>query len=432
MAASLAPGVRPREVWAWAMYDFANSGYTTVVVTAVFNAYFVAEIAGNAPWATFVWTAALAVSNVLVMASAPVLGAYADARAAKKTLLVITTAGCVLFTAALALTGRGDVALAFVLVALSGYFFGSGESLIAAFLPELGRESALGRISGWGWSLGYIGGLVSLGASLVYVNVAQARGAVATEFVPGTMLITAAIFALASLPTFLILRERAVPAAGASGAVAATAFSRLMQTLRQARRYTDFGRFLVCLVFYQAGIQAVVALAAIYAQQAMGFTTRDTLVLVLVVNVTAALGAFLFGQVQDRIGHVATIVVTLIGWLLTVAIAWAARDAGLFWVAANLAGFCLGSSQSAGRALVGYLSPPTRAAEFFGLWSLAVKLASILGPVTYGAVTWISGGDHRTAILVTGSYFLIGMAIVAGVDTNRGRRAALATNNESQ
>lgn len=432
MAASLAPGVRPREVWAWAMYDFANSGYTTVVVTAVFNAYFVAEIAGNAPWATFVWTAALAVSNVLVMASAPVLGAYADARAAKKTLLVITTAGCVLFTATLALTGRGDVALAFVLVALSSYFFGSGESLIAAFLPELAREHALGRISGWGWSLGYIGGLVSLGASLVYVNAAQARGALATEFVPGTMLITAAIFALASLPTFLILRERAVPAAGASGAVAATAFSRLMQTLRHARRYTDFGRFLVCLVFYQAGIQAVVALAAIYAQQAMGFTTRDTLVLVLVVNVTAALGAFLFGQVQDRIGHVATIVVTLIGWLLTVAIAWAAQDAALFWVAANLAGLCLGSSQSAGRALVGYLSPPTRAAEFFGLWSLAVKLASILGPVTYGAVTWISGGDHRTAILVTGSYFLIGMAIVAGVDTNRGRRAALATNNESQ
>lgn len=409
------------------MYDFANSGYTTVVVTAVFNAYFVAEVAGNAPWATFLWTAALAVSNLLVMVSAPALGAYADARAAKKPLLAVSTAGCVLFTAALALTDRGDIALAFMLVALSSFFFGSGENLIAAFLPELAREDALGRLSGWGWSLGYIGGLMSLGVSLAYVSAAQARGVPATGFVPGTMLITAAIFALASLPTFLFLRERAVPAMAGSGAGVTTAFTRLLETLRHARRYADFRRFLICLVFYQAGIQAVVALAAIYAQQAMAFTTRDTLILILVVNVTAAVGAFFFGQVQDRIGHVRTIILTLIGWLLTVVLAWAAQGPALFWVAANMAGLCLGSSQSAGRALVGYLSPPARIAEFFGLWGLAVKLSSILGPVTYGAVTWISGGDHRTAILVTGSYFGIGIAIVAGVDTARGRRAALAT-----
>jgi len=407
------------------MYDFANSGYTTVVITAVFNAYFVAEVAGNAPWATFVWTAALAVSNLLVMASAPALGAYADAQAAKKALLALTTVGCVLFTATLALIDRGDIALAFLLVVLSSFFFGSGESLIAAFLPELAHEDALGRISGWGWSLGYVGGLVSLGASLAYVSAAQARGASATEFVPDTMLITAVIFALASLPTFLFLRERAVPAADSRAGVVTTALARLMQTLRHARRYADFRRFLVCLVFYQAGIQAVVALAAIYAQQAMSFSTRDTLLLVFVVNVTAALGAFFFGQVQDRIGHVRTIIVTLIGWLITVVLAWAAQGPVLFWIAANMAGVCLGSSQSAGRALVGYLSPPARRAEFFGLWGLAVKLSSILGPVTYGVITWISGGDHRLAILITGSYFVVGIAIVAGVDTARGRRAAL-------
>ena len=424
-AATLAPGVRPREVWAWAMYDFANSGYTTVVVTAVYNAYFVAEIAGNAAWATLAWTLALAVSNLLVIVTAPALGAYADARAAKKRLLGATTAGCVLFTAALSLTGRGDVGLAFVLVALSSFFFGSGENLVAAFLPELGREEGLGRISGWGWSLGYVGGLVSLGASLAYVSAAQAHGAAASAFVPGSMLITAAIFALASLPTFFFLRERAVPTGSATG-FAASASSRLRDTIRHARRYRDFKRFLACLVFYQAGIQPVVALAAIYAQQAMGFTTRDTLLLVLVVNVTAAVGAFLFGQVQDRLGHVRTIIVTLLGWLLTVVLAWAAQGEALFWIAANLAGLCLGSSQSAGRALVGYLSPPERSGEFFGLWGLAVKLSSILGPVTYGAVTWLTAGDHRTAILITGLYFVAGLALIAGVDSARGRAAALA------
>jgi UMF1 family MFS transporter len=422
---SLAPGVRPREVWSWAMYDFANSGYTTVVITAVFSAYFVAEVAGNAPWATFAWTAALALSYALIMVTAPLIGAWADARAAKKRLLAVTTLGCIAFTAALACIGRGDVATAVALIVLSNFFFGSGENLIAAFLPEIAEGEALGRVSGWGWSLGYFGGLVALGICLAYVTHAQGQGATAAEFVPVTMLITAAIFALASLPTFLFLRERAQPQADAGTAVRA-AFARLAETLRTAQRYRDLRRFLVCLVFYQAGIQTVIALAAIYAQQAMGFSTRDTILLILVVNVTAAIGAFGFGYVQDRLGHVPTITLTLAGWLLTVLLAWMAEGAALFWVAANLVGLCLGSSQSAGRALVGYLSPPGRQAEFFGLWGLAVKLSSILGPLTYGAVTWVSGGDHRLAILITGSYFLIGIVIVAGVDAARGRAASRA------
>jgi len=421
---SLAPGVRRREVWAWAMYDFANSGYTTVVITAVFSAYFVAEVAGNAPWATLAWTAALAVSYALIMLTAPVLGTWADARAAKKRLLAVTTLGCVTFTAGLALAGRGDVATGVTLIILSNFFFGTGENLIAAFLPELAEGEGMGRVSGWGWSLGYLGGLVSLGASLVYVTRAQAQGLPATDFVPVTMLITAAIFSVAVLPTFLLLKERAVAQPGGGLAVRA-AFAQLRETLRSAHRYRDLRRFLLCLVFCQAGIQTVIALAAIYAQQAMGFTTRDTLLLILVVNVTAALGAFAFGYVQDRLGHVRTIVLTLIGWIVTVLLAWAAEGPALFWVAANMVGVCLGSSQSAGRALVGYLSPPGRQAEFFGLWGLAVKFSSILGPLTYGVVTWLSGGDHRLAILITGAYFVAGIAIIAGVDAARGRAAAL-------
>jgi UMF1 family MFS transporter len=421
---NLAPGVEGREVFSWAMYDFANSGYTTVVITAVFNAYFVAEVAGRAPWATFAWTAALAVSYALIVLTAPVIGAYADAHAAKKRLLLFTTIGCVVFTAGLALVGRGDLALGITLVILSNFFFGTGENLVAAFLPEIAKGEAMGKVSGWGWSLGYLGGLIALGACLVYVAHAQGRGAAAAEFVPVTMLITAGIFALASLPTFVFLRERAVPVAGAAD-ILRSAFARVAQTLGQARRYADLWRFLIALVFYQAGIQTVIALAAVYAQEAMGFTTRDTLFLILVVNVTAALGAFAFGHVQDRLGHVRTLVLTLCGWLIAVVLAWMAEGAALFWVVANLVGLCLGSSQSAGRALVGYLSPPARTAEFFGLWGLAVKLSAILGPLTYGAVTWATQGNHRLAILSTGAFFVIGLAILAGLDTARGRAAAL-------
>jgi UMF1 family MFS transporter len=407
------------------MYDFANSGYTTVVITAVFNAYFVAVVAAQAPWATLAWTLTLAVSYAAVMVTAPVVGAYADRHAAKKRLLVLTTLGCVACTAALAAAGPGGLALACVLVAASNFFFSTGENLIAAFLPELARGKALGKVSGWGWGLGYVGGLVSLGASLAYVTAAQARGETAADFVPVTMLITAAIFLAASLPTLVWLRERAEPQPAAATSLVAEALARVADTVRHARRYRDLARFLACLVCYQAGVQAVVALAAIYAQEAMGFSTQDSITLILAVNVTAALGSIAFGQVQDRLGHVPTIALTLAGWIATVVLAWWATDRGTFWVAANLAGLCLGASQSAGRALVGYMSPRDRRAEFFGLWGLAVKLSSILGPVTYGLANWLSRGDHRLAMLITGVYFVAGLAVLAGVDPRRGRRAAL-------
>src|SRR5499427_1253995 len=416
---------RPTEVIAWAMFDFANSGYTTVVITAVFNAYFVAVIAGNTPWATFAWTAALSASYALILLTAPVLGAYADLRAAKKRLLLLTTAGCVIATALLALTGPGTLALAIALLVFSNFCFGSGENLIAAFLPELATGEALGRVSGWGWSLGYLGGLLTLGLCLAYVTWAQGQGQPAQQFVPVTMLITAATFALASLPTFLLLRERARPIPAAPGEkLVSAAFARLAHTIRQASRYRDLARFLVCIVFYQAGIQTVIALAAIYAQQALGFTTKETITLILVVNVTAAAGAFAFGYIQDRLGHVRTIALTLWAWIATTLVAWLASGPGLFWVAANLAGLCLGSSQSAGRALVGYLSPADRRAEFFGLWGLAVKLSSILGPITYGTVTWATHGNHRLAMLATGAFFAAGLVLLARIDVARGRLAA--------
>src|SRR5688572_7334778 len=192
---ALSPDVSLKEVWAWSMYDFANSGYTTVVITAVFSAYFVGVIAANQPWATFAWTAALSVSYALILLTGPLIGAWADAHAARKMLLLLSTVGCVGFTAALALVSPGAVALALALIVLSNYFFGTGENLIAAFLPELADSRAMGRVSGWGWAFGYCGGLVALALCLAYL-LGSAKPA--AEAVPVTMLITAAFFALAA------------------------------------------------------------------------------------------------------------------------------------------------------------------------------------------------------------------------------------------
>ncbi len=401
------------------MYDFANSGYTTVVLTAVFNAYFVSVIAANADWATFAWTAALSVSYAIVMVIGPLLGAWADAHAAKKRVLAFSTAICIAATIALAWSGPGTVAWAVVFIVVSNVAYSMGENLIAAFLPELARPEALGKVSGWGWSLGYFGGILALAISLAWVMSADGRGSTTSLAVPGTMVITAVIYGLAGLPTFLWLRERAEPAT-VPGARAAMA--RLLETARSARRYRDLLLVFACGVFYQAGVATVIALAAIYAEQVMGFKTQDTIMLVLVVNVTAAIGAFGFGYAQDRIGKVWALRVTIVGWIAMTVVAYFSRTPAMFWVAANLAGLCMGSSQSAGRALVAFLSPSGRSAEFFGLWGVATRLAAILGPLTYGVVTWVTGGNHRLAILLTGAFFVVSLGILAFVNEARGRR----------
>jgi UMF1 family MFS transporter len=431
MADTLAlPRASRREIFAWAMYDFANSGYTTVVLTAIFNAYFVSVVAGDgvdhAGRATLLWTVATSITNLLVLLSAPIIGAIADHGAHKKRFLFITTTGCVLFTAMLALVGRGDVWLGMGLLVLSAFMFHSSEDLIAGFLPEIAAPEDMGRVSGYGWSLGYLGGLLVLGLCLLYVQYAQAHGEAVTDYIPVTMLITAGAFALAAAPTFLWLRERAVPQAMPHGQSYLTVgFARVRDTLTHVRRYRDLFRFLITLAVYYCGIYTVVVLAAVYAQQVMGFGTQETIIMILVVNITAAVGAFGFGLVQDRLGSVPTLAFTLAIWVAALVLAYFIETRTGFWVVANLVGVALGSSQSAGRALVGLFSPPGRAAEFFGLWGFAGKLASIVGPLVYGAITFITVGNQRLALISTAVFFILGLLLLLTVNEKRGRAAAL-------
>ncbi|HEX6363816.1 MAG TPA: MFS transporter [Albitalea sp.] len=421
--AALNPGVRKREVFGWAMYDFANSGYTTVVLTAVFNAYFVGVVADGAPWGTLAWTLALAASSLVVMLTMPALGAWADLHAAKKRLLVASTAGCVVATAALATVGRGDVAWAVAAVIVSNAFYVYGETLTAAFLPELARPDAIGRVSGWGWSFGYFGGMLALGLGLAVVLAAQARGEPATTFVPITMLLTAGVYGVASLATFALLRERAVPRPGAVHGLA-DSLRQLGATWRRARLYRDFGWMLACGACYQAGIAVVIALAAVYAEQVLGFRQAQTMLLVFLVNIAAALGAFGFGYWQDRLGAKPALAITLVGWIAMTVLAFLATGPGLFWAAAVVAGLCMGSSQSTGRAMVGLFAPAAQRAEFYALWTFATRVSAIVGPVTYGLVTLLTRGNHRLAILTTAVFFVLGLATLARVDVARGIRAA--------
>lgn len=415
-----------REINAWAMFDFANSGYTTVVLTAIYNTFFVAVIAGQLETgqATLLWTLAISLANLLVLLTAPMIGAMTDVNAGKKKLLAISAFGCAGSTAALALAGPGEISLALILVVISSFLFFTGENLIAAFLPEISSPDNAGRISARGWTVGYLGGLITLGICLAWVSHAEALGQTAQEFVPVTLLIVAVMFALAALPTFIWLKERKQHQRVAPRIIVRQSWTRLRDTWQHARHYQDLFRFLLTLMIYHCGINTVVVIAAIYAQQVMGFSTRDSIMLILVVNVSAAIGAMIFGQLQDRIGARNTLSLTLIIWCVASLGAWYTDSRSEFWFIANLVGIALGASQSGGRALVSTFSPPERSGEFFGLWGLATKLSSIIGPLAFGLISWLTQGDLRTALLSTIVFFILGLLLLYSVDEQRGRRAA--------
>ncbi|HFE37818.1 MAG TPA: MFS transporter [Gammaproteobacteria bacterium] len=419
--------VKKREKFAWAMFDFANSGYTTVVLTAIYSTFFVGVIARDFDegTATLLWTLTIAIANGIVLFSSPLIGAITDFSRNKKTFLFSTTLGCVVFSASLYFTGPGDVALAITLVILSSVMFFSGENIIAAFLPEISKPEHMGKLSGYGWTLGYIGGLLILGLCLAYVSLAQSRGETAEQFVPMTMLIVAICFAVASLPTFIWLKERGAQQVKPKElSYLKIGFLQLKDTWQHAHKYQDLFRFLVILMIYHCGINTVVVLAAVYAQEVMAFQTQDTIKLILVVNITAAIGAFVFGILQDKLGSLNTLRITLFIWIAATSLAFFTETVSMFWLVANLVGIALGASQSAGRALVGLFSPPARNGEFFGLWGMATKLAAIIGPLSYGLITYLTQGDHRLALLSTTLYFIAGIALLSFINEKRGRLAA--------
>ena len=227
------------------------------------------------------------------------------------------------------------------------------------------------------------------------------------------------------MPTLLWLRERAVPRPLPSGlGYLRSGFGEVISTLKHATRLTDLFRFLLCMTLYQAGVATVVVVAAIYAQEVFEFTSQEMIILIMVVNLTAAAGAFAFGFIQDRIGSVPALAGGLLLWIVAIGVSFIASDKTTLWLAGNLIGLAMGSTQAGGRALVGVFTPEGRSGEFFGLWGLAARAAAIIGPLSYGLVSSASGGDHQMALLSTLAFFVLGLGLLFTVREQRGIETA--------
>ena len=428
-----------REIFGWAMFDFANQAYTLLIITVVFGELFTTVIVGERNdgyrLANFLWSLALAISYLMVVISAPLCGAVMDYRAEKKRFLLFSYLATVATTAMLYFVEPGCVVLGLLLIVLSNYAYSMGESFIAAFLPELGPPDALGKISGFGWALGYIGGLVAAGFTLIVLGEATADNFERIRWVGP---FAAGFFLVAAIPTFLWLKERGVPKPhGVS--YRQIAQQRIVGTFKELRTFKDLSIFLVSLLFSMAGVYIIIAFAFIYGAQVIGWDESVRNIMFIIVQVTAAAGAIGFGFLQDKLGAKHTYQMTLALWVAAIVAIWATpevtawlnRQLGWQWQAQHvflivgcLAGLSLGSSQSASRALVGVFSPLEKSAEFFGFWGLANKLAGVLGIVMLGILQTLIG--LQASILRCVGLFMAAMLICLGVNERRGRQAAVA------
>jgi len=413
----------PREIFGWAMFDFANSSYTTVIVTVAFSVYFTSTVAPPEN-ADLLWGLAVGISNILVLLTAPWVGAAADDSGRKKPFLAVTYLTCVATTAALYFVTPGSVAVGITLFVLSNIAFAHGENLVGSFLPEISTPESAGRISGLGWGLGYFGGLASL--LLIRPLMSAGLDAANLDRLRWIWPITAAFFLVAALPTFLWLRERAVrePWRGL-GAYAKRGFGRLATTSRSIRHFRELAKFLLVFFVYSLGFTIAIAFSGIFARTTLGFSANELVALFLILQFASAAGAVTFGWLQDSFGARQTLQLSLCIWILVGLGSAACQTKGQFLWIGLLAGIGIGSLQAASRGVISTFSPASRSGEFFGFWGLSLRAAYALGPILFGVVSSWSG-SQRIAVLLTTVFFATGLIGLRYVDHDAGRAAARA------
>ncbi len=433
------PRASKKEIFGWAMFDFANQAYTLLIITVIFPVLFTTVIVGDAEndyrLGNLLWSVALGLSYFMVVLSGPVFGAIMDYSALKKRFLFLSYVLTIVATTLLYFVEPGMIVLGVILIIISNFAYATGENFIAAFLTSLGPPKDLGKISGFGWALGYIGGLCSAGFVIVYLGDTTAENFDRIRWVGP---FAAVFFMLAAIPTFLWLKEpgrRKTLPKGES--LLSMGFIRLGRTIREVRQYWDLAVFLVSVFFAMAGIYIVISFAFIYGDQIVKWDESVRILMFIIVQITAAAGAVVFGFIQDRIGAKLTYNLTLGLWFLSVFGIWGVTDLTvwvnsvfstdieaqyMFLYIGVLAGLSLGSSQSASRALVGIFSPEEKSAEFFGFWGLSNKLAGVFGIIGLGLLQAQFG--LQTSVLFCAALFLMGIIVNVFVNEQRGRQAA--------
>ncbi|MCB5245331.1 MAG: MFS transporter [Candidatus Cloacimonadaceae bacterium] len=397
-----------KEAIGWMFYDFANSAFTTVIVTVVFSVYFVQTIASGSPaGGEWLWSRAITISMTLAAIFAPLLGAMADYSRSKKKFLFGFTILTILSTALLYFVRAGNIILAMILFIIANFSFNSANVFYDAFLPEIGMKKDIGRISGLGWGFGYIGGLVTLVLALALIDKR-------IEFVWPMVALHILIF---STITFLTLKEKQYPVPKKN--YFKVALDRVLFSLKHIKKMPDLLNFLISYFLYNIGIYTVIVYAAIFGGAQFGMTQQSLILFFIIAQVTSFIGAVLFGLVADKLNVRVSLSISLMIWVVVVIWAFLCSSAQEYYYLGLLAGLAIGSSQANSRTMLSLLTPLDKQAEFFGFYTLMGRISSIIGPFVYGEITRISG-NQRYAIISLIVFFVAGWIMLHQVKLERG------------
>lgn len=414
----------PKVIWSWAMYDWANSAFTTIVVTFIYSFYFEsAFFAEGDKTGTLWWSRAVAISSIMTALASPILGAAADRGGTRKRFMAIALAVCLTATVALSFV-RPDMAngalIALAVFVVADFSYEVGNVFYNAFLTNIASPARIGRVSGNAWALGFVGGIVCMGIALVaFADETPWFGMSRDTGARFTNLLVAGWFLLFSLPLFLYVPEQATNAPRVS---MKAAFEQLGHTARKIRRYAELVKFLIARLFFNDGLVTVFAFGSIYAQNVFGMTLPDVIFLGIVLNITSAAGAFAFGIIDDRFGGKFTIMCTIAGMSVATAMAVWAPNLFWFWIAAILIGIFVGPNQAASRSLMGRFIPARHESEFFGFFAFSGKATAFAGPVLLGELT--EAYSDRVGMASVILFFIVGGILMLGVDEKKGIEAA--------
>ncbi len=399
----------PRAVASWCLYDFANSVYVAVIPATVWSAYYATVICGGGGDGPLWWGRAVSLTMLFVAVTSPFLGAIADLAGWRKRLLITYTVASVIATALLATVGPGMMIYGFILSVIAGIGFEGAMVFYNAYMPALSPPERRGRLSGMGYAIGYAGSFLGLIAVLPLVN---------AEMYAAAFAVVAVLYFGFALPSLIWLPGQTIVTHGI-GAAARNGWRGTKQTARDIWKIKPLRRFLLSFFLYQDGVLTIIFFSSIFARQVLGFDMSDLILVYIVVQVSALIGASVWAKPTDTKGPKFVVLAMIIQWIVIVTLVYFVEEKLTFFVVAALAGTGLGAIQSASRALMATFIPKGREGEFFGFYSLCGKSSSILGPLVFGWIASVTGGDLRLAALSVLVFFVIGGGVLIGVRVNR-------------
>ncbi|MEW6507545.1 MAG: MFS transporter [Bacteroidota bacterium] len=412
-------------IFVWTLYDFANTSYSIVVVTFLFAVYFKQTIASGQPIGDFYWSIGTSVSMLITAIISPILGAIADYSAGKKRFLLFFTSICIISTALLFFLEQGNIFYALLLFIIANIGFEAGLVFYDSFLPEITPPKNYGRVSGYGFAMGYLGSLTTL--AIVYPFIKQ-------NMIKETFPVAALIFLVFAIPIFFFLKDtRKIVSKDSS--YLKIGLDRVINTITHLKNYKNLALFLLAYFFFIEGVNTVIFFSGNYASTTLNFSMGELILFFIIVQTTAIIGSLIFGIIADAFGQKRSLVLSLIIWVFTILFAYLTSStesflvkefSKLFSVAANdlvrysfyvvglIAGSVMGATQSTSRSLMSKLTPSDKKTEFFGFYSFFGKSSAILGPLVFGYVSFLTG-EQRIAILTICFFFVVGLIILTRV-----------------